>query len=450
LRINLSFYGRMPNIVLQFRRGTALEWTTTNPQLASGEMGIETDTNKFKLGNGSTLWRALPYGGIQGPTGNTGSTGNTGPTGQTGPTGPTGVTGNTGPTGSTGPTGQTGPTGVTGPTGSTGSTGPTGATGVTGNTGPTGPQALAGALNYVQSSVGSVTIANNTATGTNIASLTITTTGNPVQVMCSAEFNPLAAGAWVQMRLFRGATGIGQIIQAEPGSTTAANGNIPFVCMFIDNPSAGTYTYSCKIVGVAYGGNDIRFGEAGGPVMTAVELSSAIGPTGSFTGTYAGQAQFTNATASTNVATGAVVITGGLGVGGAINAGSLSVTGTTQVQQLQELVLTKSNATGIVAHDWVTGAIFYHTTPVANFTCNITNIPTSANRSYVVTLIIVQATTGSAYYANALQIDGNAVTIKWPSAVLPTPVVNRVEVQSFTLYYSGSAWTVLGQYTSFG
>ena len=42
-------------------------WTSYNPLLASGEMGLETDTGKFKVGNGSTLWNSLVYAsGIQG------------------------------------------------------------------------------------------------------------------------------------------------------------------------------------------------------------------------------------------------------------------------------------------------------------------------------------------------------------------------------------------------
>ena len=59
----------MPTIQLQFRRGTAAQWNGTNPTLASGEMGIETDTSRFKIGNGSNLWTDLSYGGIQGPPG---------------------------------------------------------------------------------------------------------------------------------------------------------------------------------------------------------------------------------------------------------------------------------------------------------------------------------------------------------------------------------------------
>jgi len=46
---------------MQQRRDTAANWTSTNPTLAAGEMGIETDTYKFKVGNGSTAWASLPY-----------------------------------------------------------------------------------------------------------------------------------------------------------------------------------------------------------------------------------------------------------------------------------------------------------------------------------------------------------------------------------------------------
>ena len=55
--------------VFQFRRGTAAQWTAANTVLASGELGLETDTAKFKIGNGTAAWTALPYGGIKGDTG---------------------------------------------------------------------------------------------------------------------------------------------------------------------------------------------------------------------------------------------------------------------------------------------------------------------------------------------------------------------------------------------
>ena len=46
---------------IQLRRGTASSWTSADPILASGEVGIETDTNKIKIGDGSSNWTELDY-----------------------------------------------------------------------------------------------------------------------------------------------------------------------------------------------------------------------------------------------------------------------------------------------------------------------------------------------------------------------------------------------------
>jgi len=43
------------------RRDTAANWTSGNAVLASGEIGYETNTGKFKIGNGSTAWNSLGY-----------------------------------------------------------------------------------------------------------------------------------------------------------------------------------------------------------------------------------------------------------------------------------------------------------------------------------------------------------------------------------------------------
>lgn len=58
---------------LQLRRDIAADWTSNNPTLLAGEMGVETDTGKFKVGDGSTAWNSLAYS--SGPTGATGATG---------------------------------------------------------------------------------------------------------------------------------------------------------------------------------------------------------------------------------------------------------------------------------------------------------------------------------------------------------------------------------------
>lgn len=217
----------MPNIQLQFRRGTATQWTSANPILAAGEMAIETDTNLFKIGDGVTNWSGLSYGGLQGPTG------------------------------------------IEGPTGATGF----GATGPTGLQGPTGP------------------------------------------------------------------------------------------------------------------------------------LLSNI-------------------------------------------SGDFTVNGIFSVNEIQETVNTVVGPSTSTTLDWSLGPIYYITSMTANFTFNITNLPTTANKSYCITLILIQGATP--YYGNVLQITGTPVTIRWFNATVPTPMANASEIQTITLYYSGSAWMAFGQLTSFG
>jgi hypothetical protein len=65
---------------IQVRRGTASQWTSANPTLASGEWGFESDTGKVKIGNGSTAWNSLGYTGAGSVTSITAGTGLSGGT----------------------------------------------------------------------------------------------------------------------------------------------------------------------------------------------------------------------------------------------------------------------------------------------------------------------------------------------------------------------------------
>ena len=46
---------------IRLRRDTAANWTSNNPTLTTGEMGYETNTGKFKIGDNTTAWTSLPY-----------------------------------------------------------------------------------------------------------------------------------------------------------------------------------------------------------------------------------------------------------------------------------------------------------------------------------------------------------------------------------------------------
>lgn len=52
------------NIRIQLRNDTAENWTTKNPVLLKGEMGVEIDTGKTKIGNGTDHWTTLTYSGV--------------------------------------------------------------------------------------------------------------------------------------------------------------------------------------------------------------------------------------------------------------------------------------------------------------------------------------------------------------------------------------------------
>lgn len=53
-------------VQIQLRRGSAAEWSTVNPILAQGEVGIELESDRFKIGNGVDRWNDLRYNGFVG------------------------------------------------------------------------------------------------------------------------------------------------------------------------------------------------------------------------------------------------------------------------------------------------------------------------------------------------------------------------------------------------
>ena len=155
---------------IQVRRGTAAGWTAANPTLLAGEIGYETDTGKWKVGDGATVWTGLSYAGTAGPTGGSGPAGIgfpglDGDEGEQGWPGPSGNVGATGATGSTGATGDTGPAGI----GFPGLDGDDGDQGWPGPVGPAGSAASGPVTGYTP------TIADcaNTASITTICSFTI-------------------------------------------------------------------------------------------------------------------------------------------------------------------------------------------------------------------------------------------------------------------------------------
>ncbi len=53
----------LTNVKIQLRNDTRANWNTTNTVLSKGEMGVEIDTGKFKIGDGVKDWKTLGYNG---------------------------------------------------------------------------------------------------------------------------------------------------------------------------------------------------------------------------------------------------------------------------------------------------------------------------------------------------------------------------------------------------
>ena len=137
-----------------------------------------------------------------------------------------------------------------------------------------------------------------------------------------------------------------------------------------------------------------------------------------------------------------------------VTANSLNISsevtfsGNTNLQQSIEKLQTLTNATGTVTHNFSLGSLFYHSSISANFTANITNVPSTNDRVMVVSLILIQGAT--AYIPNALQIDGSSQTINWSNGSTPTGNANKRDLVSFSLIRTSSTWTVLGNLSTFG
>lgn len=130
--------------------------------------------------------------------------------------------------------------------------------------------------NYVSKSGANWAISNAVATTvssttpTVIASLSLTTRGRPVFLNGTGDMNPMGAATWNYIRLYRGETAIGRMIIDE---STGNSINVPFSVTFIDNPPAGTYTYSIRAW--RGGSTNALYGETGdsqAPQLIAFEL----------------------------------------------------------------------------------------------------------------------------------------------------------------------------------
>ena len=186
-------------------------------------------------------------------------------------------------------------------------------------------------------------------------------------------------------------------------------------------------------------------------IQSQIDLKSPINsPT--FTGVPAGPTAVAGTSTTQLATTGFVTTADNLKANlasptftGTLSAADVTLSGILTVAETTEILSTGTISSNIFTANFNNGATFYITTaPSANFTINVTNLPTTDNRVTVLSFFVLQGATG--YIPNALQIGGSAQTIKWSNGTTPTATngAGKVDVFTFTFIRRSSTWEVLG------
>jgi len=127
---------------------------------------------------------------------------------------------------------------------------------------------------------------------------------------------------------------------------------------------------------------------------------------------------------------------------------TIVLNGVTTLYGSSEITVPLTGATGTVEHNFESGAVFYHITPLANFTANFTNVPVTNNRTTSVALIINQGATP--YTPTTIQINGESVTPEYQGGGgAPAGNANQTDIVSFTLIRYNSGWSAIGSLTTY-
>jgi len=246
---------------------------------------------------------------------------------------------------------------------------------------------------------------------------TVALTGNKLSVFAATTSSELAG-----------------VISDETGSGALVFANTPtFVTPILGTPTSATLTNA-----------------------TGLPISTGVSGLGSNVATFLATPSSANlASAITNeTGSGALVFGTSPTIGTpAITGGSIA---DSVIKGLEEDVnVVASAATGTINFDVSTASIWYYTSnATANHTLNFryssgTSLNTAMATGDAITLVWLNTNGSTAYYPNVIQIDGNAVTPKVPSAI-SAGNASSIDAYSFTIIKTASAtFTVLETQTKF-
>lgn len=137
--------------------------------------------------------------------------------------------------------------------------------------------------------------------------------------------------------------------------------------------------------------------------------------------------------------------------------GSSSVLAAVFANAAETTTVSATAATGTINYDVTTQSVLYYTTNAsANFTMNFrgssgTSLNTAMATGQTVTIVFLNTNGATAYYNNAVTVDGNSVTPKYQGGTAwSSGNASAIDAYSYTIIKTGSAaFTVLTSQTKF-
>jgi len=130
---------------------------------------------------------------------------------------------------------------------------------------------------------------------------------------------------------------------------------------------------------------------------------------------------------------------------------SLAVNGTLDIEEVYEKVNVSNGTSGTITFNTLEQGInFYNVNQLANRTINFSNVNANLDAGQSVTCSILMSQGSTAYYLNAYQVDGSAVTPKWQGGAPTEGNASSIDVYSFTIIKTADAtFTVLASLAAF-
>jgi hypothetical protein len=136
--------------------------------------------------------------------------------------------------------------------------------------------------------------------------------------------------------------------------------------------------------------------------------------------------------------------------------GSTSIISSKFTNALEGVTISATAATGTINYDITTQSVLYYTSNAsANWTVNFrassgTTLNTSMSTGEAITVVFAVTQGSTAYYNNAVTIDGTSVTPKWQIQAPTQGNASGIDIYSYTIIKTGSAtFTVLASQTAF-